>query len=373
MESRAFKDISWERLRAFLPFDLDGLAIETGMLTRRRGITSGEDLARVLLMSALPGATNQRVSEWARTHGLAKMNTTATFARLSRAEPFLIAVLESCLTHAASKQADWKGFRLLAVDATFLSGPASKGHDQVLHVVYNLISGSASSLELTSHHGAESLVRHSFNPGDLVLADRGYGLEEGVRSLLLQGARVLVRCEFHCNRFQDASGRRISPEQASALIPSQGTAELLVTMPTWETPLRIIGERRPDGKVVWLLTNLPPEILAKEEARDLYRRRWQVELFFKRLKSLLDLDELPSRDGPTSRPWILAKLILATLAVLATDERFSPWGLPEEEPLETIRNGSLDTFQSAPCSSSPSTYSARQETEGAKATCLMEA
>jgi hypothetical protein len=46
----------------------------------------------------------------------------------------------------------------------------------------------------------------------------------------------------------------------------------------------------------------------------LYRLRWQIELLFKRLKSLLHLDALPSREGPTAKSWMLARLIAAALA-----------------------------------------------------------
>jgi hypothetical protein len=215
--------------------------------------------------------------------------------------------------------------------------------------VYDLNAGLARSLELTDCRGGEGFFRHSFEPGQLVLADRGYGHERGVCSLLSQGASLLVRCEFYSNRFTSPEGRRITVDEAEALIPLRGPAEFEVRMPSSDASLRVIGERRPDGKVVWLLTNLDSQTLPKEEARSLYSQRWQVELFFKRLKSLFDLDELPTRAGPTARPWILAKLILATLAVLATDERFSPWGKPEEqEPVEAVRFGSLVNPQSSP-------------------------
>jgi hypothetical protein len=46
----------------------------------------------------------------------------------------------------------------------------------------------------------------------------------------------------------------------------------------------------------------------------LYRLRWQIELLFKRLKSLLHLDSLPSRQGPTAKSWLLARWIAAALA-----------------------------------------------------------
>ena len=47
----------------------------------------------------------------------------------------------------------------------------------------------------------------------------------------------------------------------------------------------------------------------------MYRLRWQIELAFKRLKSLLNIDRLPARTEKGARSWIYAHLILA----IATD------------------------------------------------------
>ena len=67
------------------------------------------------------------------------------------------------------------------------------------------------------------------------------------------------------------------------------------------------------------------------------------ELYFKRLKSLGDLDILNSRDGPTARAGILAKLILLVLTNLLCDQEqaFSPFGYRilqvRPQPMERIR------------------------------------
>ena len=60
----------------------------------------------------------------------------------------------------------------------------------------------------------------------------------------------------------------------------------------------------------------------------LYRLRWQIELLFKRLKSLLHRDTLPSRQGPTAKSWMLARLIAAALAqrLVQPSGPLSPWG-----------------------------------------------
>ena len=45
-------------------------------------------------------------------------------------------------------------------------------------------------------------------------------------------------------------------------------------------------------------------------------RRWQIEIGFKRLKTLGGLDRLPASDPALARTWLLAHLIAAVL----TDE-----------------------------------------------------
>ena len=62
--------------------------------------------------------------------------------------------------------------------------------------------------------------------------------------------------------------------------------------------------------------------------RDSYRFRWQVELVFKRMKSLLDLDGLPAKDENLASTFIYSKVLAALLLDDFTQAfvSFSPWG-----------------------------------------------
>jgi len=64
-----------------------------------------------------------------------------------------------------------------------------------------------------------------------------------------------------------------------------------------------------------------------------YRMRWQIELVFKRLKSLLRLDHLPKYDARSWRAWLYGKLLIALLTqkLIRMGRDISPWGyaLPE--------------------------------------------
>jgi hypothetical protein len=67
----------------------------------------------------------------------------------------------------------------------------------------------------------------------------------------------------------------------------------------------------------------------------MYRHRWQIELAFKRLKSLLHLGHLKKTDPVGAKAWLQGKLFVATLieTLIVVGERFSPWGyfLPQEQ------------------------------------------
>jgi len=60
-------------------------------------------------------------------------------------------------------------------------------------------------------------------------------------------------------------------------------------------------------------TSLPVEGYPAEELLAVYRLRWQIELAFKRLKSLLHIDKLPTFTEDASRSWLYAHLIMALL------------------------------------------------------------
>ena len=89
---------------------------------------------------------------------------------------------------------------------------------------------------------------------------------------------------------------------------------------------------------VLVLTSLPVEFSANEVLQ-LYRCRWQIELTFKRLKSLLGAGHVPKADDQSARAWMQAKILTALLLerLLIEAKIFSPWGynLRNLEPMAT--------------------------------------
>jgi len=66
-------------------------------------------------------------------------------------------------------------------------------------------------------------------------------------------------------------------------------------------------------RILVLGTSLPAEDYPAQQVLSAYRLRWQIELAFKRLKSLLRIDRLPTHSERGSRSWLYAHLILALL------------------------------------------------------------
>ena len=85
---------------------------------------------------------------------------------------------------------------------------------------------------------------------------------------------------------------------------------------------------------IFVFTTLAGTQCPTEAVLEMYRGRWQVELAFKRLKSLLALGHLKKIDPEGAKAWLQGKLLVAFLieALIAAGERFSPWGYPLAAP-----------------------------------------
>ena len=87
---------------------------------------------------------------------------------------------------------------------------------------------------------------------------------------------------------------------------------------------------------VW--TDTPAGVLGAADALEWYRCRWQIELCFKRMKSILGLGELPKRTDASCRAWLHGKMLVALLLdrILHEAEAFSPWGYELDRPAKPL-------------------------------------
>jgi len=330
----------WEVSLSFLPEDLTKLARNHGTLTRRRKALSGEQLLKMSLVYASVGSF-KTAAALLQSSGQADLTSEGLFYRLARSEAFLQAVLDHLVSLGRQVPV---AHRIMLVDATHVCGPGATQADFRIHVGYDPNRSVPFSCRVTTNSVGESLELHELKPGDLVIADRGYGTCANIDAALGKGADCLLRVtsgnlRLHCRQTRT----RVDWSELEREVPETGAVDWQFEAPLspsnssgtlWNSkkvlkwlPVRLIGARNLKGEVVWLVTNLGSQQLSNERACEHYRVRWQVELFFKRLKSLGDLDVQTSRDGPTARAALLAKLILLILTSLIQDEQvFSPYG-----------------------------------------------
>lgn len=343
MQTPALHEDDWEYVRTLLPADLEESARRTRALVRCRNIPDAVSFMRMALAYAVSDLSLKDVAAWASALHVAQITGPGLFYRLREAEQWLEQVLGQVLSEQVPQAAG--GFRLRVVDATVINGPGQKAVQWRAHASINPTTGGIRAVELTDDSGGEKFSRHRFGAGDVVLGDRGYATARGVYAVRQEEAHVVVRFNPATLRTCDEKRRRIYLAEKEAGVPQVGAIEFKVTVPvppeptrshkTWNSakaiawiPARAIAARTRTGQVTWLLTTLPGKQMPAIGILGLYRVRWQIELLFKRLKSLLHLDTLPSREGPTAKSWMLARLIAAALAqrLVQPSGPLSPWG-----------------------------------------------
>ncbi|MDR2246772.1 MAG: transposase, partial [Treponema sp.] len=66
------------------------------------------------------------------------------------------------------------------------------------------------------------------------------------------------------------------------------------------------------NEFIVVVTSLPHSVSA-DEVLETYRLSWQVEIHFKRLKSILDFGDLPKKNPAASEAWLNGKILVALL------------------------------------------------------------
>lgn len=92
----------------------------------------------------------------------------------------------------------------------------------------------------------------------------------------------------------------------------------------------------------FVVTSLDSDFSA-EDIIAIYRLRWQVEIVFNRLKSILDLDAMPIKTETSSEVWLNCKMLIALIIeklIFSID--FSPYKLQKEHIARDENNIQLD-------------------------------
>ena len=358
----------WAVLLHFLPQGWQDAAWTCGAIARLRVIQSAEALLRIIFAYAWNDWSLRTTAAWASRIGLADLSDVAVLKRLRHAPAWLGHLLDQWFRSQGIGTAVKSRFRLVLTDGSTIQRPGSSGTTWRLHAQWNLGTGRWEHVELTDAHGGESLTRLHLRPRDVVLADRNYAKPAAVAWVQSQHADVLVRFGWKALRLQELDGTPWSVLEAVRTLPDATPGEWTVQIAgTQDRPalrVRIVAMRksapaaekarrtaRKDARnhghtvsqatldaadYVLILTTLDAAEADAAEILELYRLRWQIEIAFKRLKSLIHIDELRAFDPDLAQTYLLAKLLGAVLvdALRTHGPDFSPYGFPVQTDIQ---------------------------------------
>jgi len=257
---------------------------------------------------------------------------------------------------------EFSGRRVRLVDATCVQGPGKNGHLWRIHYAVELASLLCDEIRITARAIGESFKNFTVRPGDILLGDRGYAHARGIASVIKQGGDVLVRTGLSLLSLQGRDGERFSILTHLRDLQDEEVGDWDVWLPYKDELIQ--------GRLCAIRKSLTARIKARKSALrqrskgfgkkgqvrpetleaadyiiifatldraftagqilEIYRFRWQVELCFKRLKSILKIGQLHNKNPETSRAWLHGKILVAFLteSIILAARSFSPWGYP---------------------------------------------
>ena len=263
------------------------------------------------------------------------------------------------------------GCRVRAIDATTVSRPGSLGTDWRIHFGVNLEDLQCDFVEVTDVHGGETFQRIPVAAGDLLLGDRCYGTPPGIAHVAQAGGHVLVRVNHKSLPLFDIEGKpfRLVTELRSTRVGQVREWATVVRHGGCDYPGRLVAVKRDRWAACWerralrkraskkqkklsrtalllagyffVWTDVSTAMLDATAVLAWYRCRWQIERYFKRMKSILGLGDLPKKRDASCRAWLHGKLLVALLLerLLDTVEHFTPWGYELAAATQSLAGG----------------------------------
>ncbi|WP_428392204.1 transposase [Lichenicoccus sp.] len=258
--------------------------------------------------------------------------------RLRNAGDYLADILNHLMADRRGDAPAGGQLRLSMVDGSTVSLPSSDRSDWRLHARYEPARGCFTDLVITEAQTAEALCCVSVRPGDVLVQDRGYARVRNFAHARMNGADFITRIGWRSVRLFDIKGHgfdllTVLPDSTAAVVEHP----VFVGDGRKRVAARLIIARKPPEAVerqhrrlyrkasrngsqtdprtlrtagfMMMLTSLSAEQATAEQVVRLYRMRWQVELAFKRLKSLGGFAKLHASDSRLARTWLLAHLI----------------------------------------------------------------
>ncbi len=358
----------WDYLGQFLPENWSDKMKELGLLKFGRKFSGAEGcqkLLRTMLIHISGNLSLRTTSAVAQKGGIAEISDVGILKRLKKSTSWFTWAtneLLACMQTSLPGLEDFEKFNFRFVDASLIDEPGATGSKWRLHYSLNSSTLAPDEIKVGDYRRGEKLQNFSVKHGDVMIGDRAYGTKNSIYHAVSHKGHVLVRFSPHNLPLHSASGRPLQLRKLvrKLKIGEVGEYEVIVKTDdiningrvfvlkktksqTEEAQKKVCRKASKDGKragestlefagYVMLFTTLP-KIFEAHRAMSIYRYRWQIELVFKRLKSILCLAPLYKKSSEGMMGWLSGKLFVATLIeyIILCAESFFPWGYPLRE------------------------------------------
>lgn len=367
----------WDAIRSYLPEDYRELADEHKQVQTQFGnakIRTADDLLRLVLLHAGANLPLRQTVAIMKAAGGPDVSHVRLHKKMLRATPYFRALVRKMVDTTPADAERWAGYEVVTVDATAVCSPGAETMDARVHVQMRVTDLDFLTVRVEEASVGESLKLFPWQPGQLAVADRGYCNPPGIRAVVERGADVLVRLNRGTLPLSNPDGkafdllswlRGLRGHDASEVdvivnntrgshddIHGRLVAIRLPVAQAEKARARLAREHgskvsdldREVASYVVLFTTVPKDRLNDELCLELYRLRWQVELLFKRWKSLCGLDRLPNHLDDTITAWLYAKVLLALLMQRMGASALSP---PEPAPSPRRKRASASMGRAA--------------------------
>jgi hypothetical protein len=352
----------FRQLLKLLPDGWEEKAKELGAFRRAREIKTPEELLRLVLLYLTKGKSMAGTSAITNLSGATTMSKIAVFKRIQNSGEWLKWICTHIYRKAGLliEKPQWlKDRNVLLVDGSEDSRGGKERLFFMLHYCMDLFTFSTREFAITEEATGEKLSNFTkLGSDDIVIGDRAYATLAGLSHLKRYGADYLLRLRGRAFNIYDEKGDKIDLMKEFSDLMSWEYGEITGwciingekeplricalrkdVMTEWKGKQRLKSEssgrylsplREEYNKYIIVITSLGKNITSKQ-LLDLYRARWQIEIAFKRLKSLFRYNEMPARKIDNIKTWFYGKLLLAALCeTLVNTGRFSPseesWG-----------------------------------------------
>jgi len=357
--------ISASQLVPMLPNGYEEKCFELGIIQRQRGIKTPSDLMLLNLFHLINGCSLIEISEVGRLLKIGKFSDVAFMKKFSKCTEWFEWISEQLAPKIVAdyqKPSYLQNYRAIAFDATDVVEKGRSGRTYHLHYGIDIFKICSVDYTITEDDIGEKLSNFALCKGDLAIADRAYGTINGISHCIDNNADYILRLRTNCFKIYDNVGKTIDLTSHFQNLDFEecGDVKGFARLNDGRTvSVRICVKRKSReacekskkklhrreskrgnklsdatlkfNEYIVLATSLP-ESIPTANILETYRYRWQVEMYFKRLKSILGFGELPKKQVNSSLAWLNGKLMIALLVELfLSKSTFSPTvnGRPE--------------------------------------------